>query len=114
MSRHEFSKKTKAEAFQRCGGFCEGKDCGVKIYASGFHYDHVNPDWFSGSNDLDNCQVLCLKCHKQKTSKEDRPDIAKAKRRWEKERNILRPKRSWGYGKKDRLKKKINGEVVER
>lgn len=112
MARHEFTKATKRDAALRSDGKCE--ICGIKLQSGSYHFDHVNPDWFSGSNDLDNCQVLCLKCHKQKTSKEDQPNIAKAKRRWEKERNILRPKRSWGYGKKDRLKKKINGEVVER
>lgn len=112
MSRHEFSKSTKRDASIRCKGKCEG--CGVRLRIGGYHYDHINPDWFSGSNALDNCQVLCLRCHKQKTAEEDQPNIAKAKRRWEKDRNILRPKRSWGYGKRDKWKKKISGEVVPR
>jgi len=113
VSRHEFSKETQRQAYRRCNGFCEGKECGIALSRSNFHYDHIDPDWFSGSNALDNCQVLCLRCHKEKTAK-DVANIAKVKRIQDKNRNIRKPVRSWGYGKKDKFKKKVTGEVVPR
>lgn len=78
MSRSEFSKKTKAQAYERSGGNCEM--CGVKLQIGKFHYDHEIPDALGGSNDLENCNVACTACHGVKTTMEDVPRIAKMKR----------------------------------
>lgn len=75
--RQEFSARTKAIAFNRCGGKCDG--CGAHIYPRKFHYDHIRPDALLGAPESDNCQVLCLACHGAKTG-EDRKRIAKALR----------------------------------
>lgn len=77
--RNEFSRKTKAQAFERSKGLCENKACGIKLFPGKIAYDHVNPDWTSGDNSLENCEVLCLDCHKAKTAL-DQGDIAKVKR----------------------------------
>lgn len=83
MIRREFSKKVRIAAWERSGGHCE--KCTAKIYGgNGPHYDHVLPDALGGEPTLDNCQVLCKTCHGGKTSGEDVPRIAKAKRGHEK------------------------------
>lgn len=96
--RLEFSRKTKAEAFLRSEGCCEV--CHVKI-VSGAQYDHIVPDQLGGKAVLSNCQVLCPKCHRIKTSTRDVPMIAKAKRIEAKRNNTWpksrRPLRSRGF-----------------
>ena len=76
-NRSEFTTKTKVMAFERCNGKCE--NCTAKI-RFGAEYDHIVPAALGGSNDLNNAKVLCKTCHKFKTSSEDVPRIAKAKR----------------------------------
>lgn len=95
MSRTEFSKKTKAEAFVRCRGFCEGtrdgKPCGIKLTTGKFRYDHRNPDWMGGDNSLENCQVLGMCCDDVKTP-QDQKAIAKVKRIRQKHQGIKSPR----------------------
>ena len=82
MSRQEFSKKTRALAFQRCGGKCE--TCGAHLKVGEGEYDHRVPAALGGEATIDNCQVLCVPCHRgvgAKTS-EDIKAISKAKRNW--------------------------------
>lgn len=80
MSRREFSKAVKIQAFGRAKGFCENEACGARLLPHKMHYDHLIPDALGGEPTLDNCQVLCLPCHGEKTAKHDVPTIAKAKR----------------------------------
>lgn len=103
--RREFSTAVRKAAWERADGRCEGfvaiteeettrrwplpynapvgslRRCNAPIDLGGFHYDHIDPDYF-GANDranLSNVQVLCTQCHKDKTKK-DIKDIAKSKR----------------------------------
>lgn len=79
--RAEFSRKTKALAFERAKGRCQS--CKNKIIAANgpAQYDHIIPAAVGGSNELDNCQVLCKRpCHDLKTHATDVPEIAKTKR----------------------------------
>jgi hypothetical protein len=82
--RREFSKQVRRDAFARANGLCEGKPygerCPVKLTIGKFHYDHDIPDGLGGEPTLENCVVLCIACHKDKTTKRDVPTIAKAKR----------------------------------
>lgn len=78
MSRREFPKGVKAKAAARCGGHCEV--CGARLTTAGYHYDHIVPDGLGGEPTLENCQVLCLVCHKAKTHREDNPRMQKADR----------------------------------
>lgn len=101
MPRSEFSKATKLEAMHRSQGKCEA--CLQDLAGRTPEYDHILPDYMGGSNDLDNCQVLCPKCHGIKTRDEDRPRIDKTRRIIEKSagvrktRGFRRPPRGWSY-----------------
>lgn len=76
MPRLEFSRTTKLAAYDRCGGTCEGCGCDLAL-AKGVEYDHRIADNLRPDNSVENCQVLCIPCHKQKT-KADVKVIAKA------------------------------------
>jgi 5-methylcytosine-specific restriction protein A len=95
--RLEFKKPVMREALTRSGGLCEGilscgNRCNVNLWQKPRHFDHVIPDAIGGKNDLANCQVLCLECHKAKTTKIDIPIIAKAKRISDKHNGIKKPR----------------------
>lgn len=106
MSRREFSKSVMRDAFMRCNGFCEGEGCGVKLALGDYHYDHVIPDALGGDPTLDNCQVLCRACHKEKTSRQDIPRIAKTKRIRDREKGIRKPRAMTRW-------RRFDGSVVE-
>lgn len=92
--RREFPTKVRLEALARCMGHCE--QCGWKLMDSAdYHYDHVAPDGIGGEPTLDNCQVLCRGCHREKTRKIDVPRVAKMKRQRNKNFGIYKPKRPW-------------------
>jgi hypothetical protein len=95
--RKEFSRKTKAAAWARCNGICEGtlpdgRRCYVPLTDHWHEYHHVDPDWFSKNNELENCLVLCRACHVIVTRK-NKADIAKSKRIRDKRSGALKAKR---------------------
>lgn len=96
--RREFSKKTKAQAFLRCHGQCEGENCGAWLTIGKYHFDHDIPDGLGGEPTLDNCKVLCFACHGVKTRTRDVPQIAKAKRVSDKHNGIRKPSRLQSAG----------------
>ena len=113
-ARREFSKKVKAEAFVRAKGRCE--KCNVKLMGNA-EYDHIVPTAYGqyGPPTLANCQLLCQKCHRQKTSTRDVPAIAKADRikrklqgRTKKHKAIIPGSKASGW------KKKLNGPTEKR
>lgn len=77
--RREFPAKVKWAAYQRSlkndKPHCE--DCGLRILGIP-EYDHDKPDGLGGEPTLENCKVLCRKCHKRKTHEQDRPIMTKA------------------------------------
>jgi 5-methylcytosine-specific restriction protein A len=97
MSRREFSKKTKRDAFVRADGHCEAPGCGAKLTLGKFAYDHIDPDGLMGEPTLENCQVLCAPCHLEKT-RVDVANIARAKRREDAHRGIRPPSKLQGQG----------------
>lgn len=88
--RREFSGKVMAEAALRANGQCEC--CTRRLMTGDYHYDHIIPDALGGEPLLGNCQVLCRSCHSVKTTKEDVPRIAKAKRNFKKAKDIHKPR----------------------
>ena len=78
--------------------------CGLPLQVGKIHYDHIVPDQLGGEATLDNCQAVCVGCHKDKT-REDVGRIAKAKRQ---ERKHIGVKRRSGF----RGWRKMNGEIV--
>lgn len=100
MARAEFSRKTKREALERSGyrceatgpsfGFKEGQRCNCSL-SLGVQFDHVLPDALQGLNDLDNCEALCIACHKIKT-RADVKRIRKSDRQRDRHTGVIRPK----------------------
>lgn len=109
--RSEFSQKVKAQAFLRAQNKCEG--CGGNIKHKTVNYDHDLPDDLGGDPTLENCKVLCVACHKEKTRTVDMPRIAKGRRIRKREMGIK--KRSmFACARDKKWKKKVTGEVVAR
>lgn len=92
MKRQEFSNKVKLAAFERAKGHCEVPWCNAKLHPGRFIYDHRNPDYFGGEPTVENCQVICRECNRDKTNN-DATDIAKSRRIVKREAGI-RKKRS--------------------
>ena len=92
-ARRPFPTKVMVAAFDRAKDHCEG--CGAPLRVGRFHYDHIVPDAMGGEPTLENCAVLCLSCHGEKTTKRDVPTIAKVKRIRAKHIGATRPKRPW-------------------
>lgn len=112
MSRKEFSKRVQRDAFHRAAGRCE--NCGCKLTVGKFHYDHVNPDAMTGEPTLENCEVLCVACHGDKTKK-DVANIARAKRRQDRHLGIQDPhKRVMPGSRRSNIKIRMDGTAVYR
>ena len=75
--RREFSRKTRAQAFERSKGCCEV--CGARLMPGKFRYDHILPDALGGEPTLENCKVQCVSCDTPKTAA-DVTRISKADR----------------------------------
>lgn len=91
MRRQEFSARTKVEAFAAAMGRCQS--CGVKLTpATGTEYDHSTACALGGDNSITNIVVLCRNCHGTKTSRDDMPRIAKAKRNERSRAGIRKPR----------------------
>jgi len=105
--RREFSVKVKLAAYERCqkDGKPHCEACGLRIVGLP-EYDHIRADGLGGEPILENCAVLCGKCHRLKTHEEDRPIMAKADRQKKSAAGIKR-KYPWP-------KRKMNGRTVER
>src|SRR3990167_7885349 len=91
-TRREFTKQVKRDAAERAAGHCEAIwesiRCNAPLPSGGYHYDHSDPEWISHDSSLENCEVLCLKCHRKKTSEQDQSTIARAKRIIDREHGI--------------------------
>lgn len=116
MSRTEFSSATKRAAWDRAGGCCE---CGCGRLFTDHpterpHYDHELSDALGGDISLKNCRVIRVDCHQAKTSGEDMPRIAKAKRGERKRPNIEALRRKLPGHRGDKWKMKVGGGTVLR
>ena len=111
MKRHEFSNRTRTEAYERSGGRCES--CGGILRPGHFDYDHDKPAAFGGTATLDNCRVLCDECHGKKTYGRDIPAIAKSNRIRKREAGIKRKSR-FQTSRGGPFKAKIGGGIVKR
>ncbi len=89
--RHNFSKKTKAAALYRSGGYCEGSGvryglepdqrCNADLAMEPIEFDH----WplgahAEGSNTLENCVCTCKRCNQYAANHTDKAVEAKLKR----------------------------------
>lgn len=76
--RKEFSAKVQDQAAERASGKCE--KCGGLLKGRLF-FDHKLADGLGGLPTLENCQVLCARCHIDKTMDEDNPKMRAADRK---------------------------------
>ena len=111
--RRPFPKAVKVKAFERADGHCE--KCTARLYVGKYHYDHDIPDALGGEPTLENCKVLCTSCHGAKTTRQDVPRNAKAKRQNNKHIGAKgRKGQPFPGGRNSLFKRKISGEVVRR
>lgn len=108
--RAEFTKATKLARFEHAKGCCE--TCGNKIITTA-EYDHFVPAAIGGANEFDNCRVLCVKCHRLKTSTIDVPQISKSVRIAEKRAGV-RKTRPMPGSRASPWKRKIDGSTERR
>lgn len=70
-TRRYTSKRDHEEIVRRQGGKCAGyrRPCGVPLVRGQYQIDHCIPvsPVLGGSDELENKQALCLKCHRRKT-----------------------------------------------
>lgn len=104
MSRREFSKGVRLQAWERCQGRCEC-GCGQKIIGTP-EYDHIIEDTLTHDNSLENCMVMSKRCHDVKT-KRNRPAIDKTRRILEKRAGVRQGRGFRGW-------RKMNGDIVWR
>lgn len=113
--RREFSKKTKAAAWERAGGICEADGCD----APGEEYDHIKECWEGGDNSLSNCMLLCWSCHNAKTNEVKglrawgnhfRPRIVSTSEKRDRKRKPKSKIQSRGFSK--HLTRKFDGTVI--
>lgn len=109
MSRQEFTRKQRAEVFLRARGKCE--KCGAHLKVGEGDVDHILPDALGGEATLDNAQLLCRVCHKEKTA-DDVRRLRKAERMRDKHTGAFKKKGFWPF--KGRLKKCLDGRVIDR
>jgi 5-methylcytosine-specific restriction protein A len=111
MPRRNFSSRVKLAAFERAKGQCER--CTAKLFPGNIIYDHRIPDALGGEPTVENCEVICRSCDREKTPADQRA-IAKAKRVQIKHIGARIPRNTLPFGRNDLRKKTIAGLVVDR
>jgi 5-methylcytosine-specific restriction endonuclease McrA len=61
-----FSKSTKLQAWMRDLGRCKKCDCKIPSMSEA-QFDHIHPANLGGPDTVENCNTLCIPCHKVKT-----------------------------------------------
>jgi 5-methylcytosine-specific restriction endonuclease McrA len=113
MARQEFPKSVKSKAAERAAGHCE--ECNKKLRAGDWHYDHIVPDGLGGEPTRDNCKVLCLPCHKDKTRLQDNPVMQRADRQRKSiAQGVHTARKPMPFGRNSNLKVKMDGTIVDR
>ena len=112
MPRAEFSRTTNATVFLRANGKCEG--CGARLKVGESEYDHVLPCALGGTNEPENCKLLCKVCHGAKSG-DDVRRIRKSDRQRDKHNGAWKAtSRPIPGSKRSGWKKLMNGKVVRR
>lgn len=110
--RHEFPASVQREALQRSNGICECHliphvfkvFCGLPLGPGNTFFEHIDPDGLRKDNSIRNCAALTKTCWRYKTDHHDLPIIAKAKRNFDSDNGIHRPRRYLPGGRGDPFK----------
>lgn len=116
MTRKHISRTERTRLFALHGGICH--ICNGKIHGErgeAWDVSHVIPLGLGGDDDDVNRMLAHRKCHRVRTSEQDIPWIAKAKRIRAAHEGAKAPSRNpLPGGRRSRWRKKLNGEVVPR
>ncbi len=116
IMRREFDNATRIAALKRAEYRCEairyGQRCNILLRPGRMIFDHRIPDRMGGEPTLDNCQVICDLCDKEKTA-EDQARIART-RRMEAQHLLGKSKAKSQSQRRRGFKgwRKFNGEIV--
>jgi hypothetical protein len=112
--RKHLSTTARLRIFEAAKGVCHL--CGLKITA-GQEWDvsHAIPLAIGGPDDETNRLPAHRRCHRQHTAEVDAPRIAKTKRQHAAHIGAKAPSSTpLPFGRNSRLKRKLNGTIVER
>lgn len=112
VKRRTLSTKARVALFQEHGGTCH--ICGGKInVGEAWEVEHIIPLSMGGEDEQGNMRPAHKKCHAGKTKK-DVAAVSKAKRRQARHLGIKTSKTPLPFGKNSKLKRKMDGTIVER
>ena len=60
-----FTPSMKLKVHEKQKGKCKNSKCNVKGDLENFEFDHIVPWSKNGRTEIDNCQMLCIKHHKE-------------------------------------------------
>lgn len=90
MARRSFSKKDRARIFASAGGICHLCSGAITV-GEAWEVEHVIAWELTRDDSDENLRPAHIKCHREKTHKQDRPAIQKAKDREAKHLGTKRP-----------------------
>ena len=111
MSRQEFSKSTKINAFVAARGKCQ--NCGIQLRSTNVEFHHDKECTFGGDARLENCVPLCKNCHSAIT-KRQAAVIAKSNRTRSKHLGLKPRRSSFATNRDSPWKRKMDGTIVRR
>lgn len=112
MARTEFPRRILAAGYARANGCCE--KCGAKLKVGEGEGDHIIPDQLGGPATLDNLQILCSPCHKEKSGNDLR-QIRKSDRQRDKFTGAFKPRgRPMPGSRASGWKRTMDGRTIRR
>lgn len=114
IRRRRLSTRERADLFAKHGGICH--ICNLPILpGQKWETSHVIPLGLDGPDIIENMAPAHKRpCHEFQTRVTDIPAIARAKRTYAKHIGAYRPQRPMPFGLGDRLKRRVDGQVVVR
>jgi len=103
--------RVRLRVFASSNGHCVV--CNCRLVSNRWQADHITALINGGENRESNLRAVCSNCQTVKT-KADVAEKSKINRIRLKHIGVKSKKRNWGYGKNDKFRKKITGEVVPR
>jgi 5-methylcytosine-specific restriction protein A len=107
--------RVRVRVWERAEGRCQA-GCGRKLFppADRWECDHVVALANGGAHAESNLQVACQWCHRAKTSHDVAEKAAVARKIKKHIGARAKSRQPMPFGRRDRLKRKVNGDIVER